>query len=295
MSSRYTVLVLIILFIVGCSGLELEQPPGVESGSLTLSVNGVERHLEYRLPEEGASSLVIALHGATDTVSYFEEYSLLTDEVSERKDFGLVYLEGIDQIWNDGRPELNTDVDDVGFIDTVISHYRADGYVRFYLVGMSNGGVMAQRMACENAVAIEGIAVISATQTTWLSDNCSDDVTTVDALFVFGDQDPVFQSDGTIAYNGGTHITMPSTRNYWLTRNECGTMALTKSLDKISDDHTVVDFNDGTSCRAQFRYIDIKNGGHRWADPSAINGSLLLGYASHEISTAKEVLDFFGL
>ena len=295
MFKNFILMGLMSLLLGGCNGLELESITGVESGSLTLLVDGKSRSLEYRLPEEGATSLLIALHGATDTMERFETYSLLTDEVIEKKSFGLVYLEGEGGHWNDGRPEISSDADDVGFINAVIAHYKAEGYNRFYLVGMSNGGVMAQRMVCENAAEIDGIAVVSATQTTWLSDHCSDDVTTVDALFVFGDQDPVFRSDGTIAYNGGTHITMPSTRNYWLTRNECGTIELTKSLDKVSDDHTVVDFNDGTSCHAKFRYIDIKNGGHRWADPSAVNGSLSLGYASHEISTAKEVVSFFGL
>lgn len=289
--------VLFIVMLLGCEPLP-EQVPGVESGTTTLNVNGIIRSLNYSVPEEGAEALIIALHGATDTPARFEDYSKITDIVNETKGFGVVYPAGINENWNDGRPELVTktgDADDVGFINEIITHYKVEGYSKFYIVGMSNGGVMAQRMVCESAANISGIAVVSATQTTEISTNCSDNITAIDALFIFGSEDTIFSIDGTIAYNGGTHITMPLTRNYWVTRNECSSTILIKSLNKISDDHTVVDFNDGENCRAKFRYIDINGGGHRWADPSATNGSLLLGYASHEISTAEEIVMFFGL
>ena len=289
--------VLFIVMLLGCEPLP-EQAPGVENGTTTLNVNGTTRSLNYSVPEEGAEALIIALHGATDTPERFEEYSKITDIVNDTKHFGVVYPAGVNGNWNDGRPELVTktgDADDVAFINEIMVHYKAEGYSKFYIVGMSNGGVMAQRMACESAAKISGIAVVSATQTTEIANNCNDDITTIDTLFVFGAQDTIFLSDGNIAYSSETHITMPSTRNYWVTRNACSSIRLSKSLDKISDDHTVVDFNDGENCRAKFRYIDINGGGHRWADPSATNGSLLLGYASHEISTAKEIITFFGL
>ena len=288
---------IIFFSFIGCSS-DLVQAPGIESGTTTLTVNGVVRTLEYRVPEDGAEALIIALHGATDTPARFEDYSKITDIVNETKSFGVVYPAGINENWNDGRPELVTktgNADDVGFINEIIAHYKVEGYSKFYIVGMSNGGVMAQRMVCEGAAEISGIAVVSATQTTEISTNCNDNITAVDALFVFGDQDVIFLSNGDIAFSSDTHITMPSTRNYWVARNGCSSTILSKSLDKVSDDHTVVDFNDGQSCSAKFRYIDINNGGHRWADPSATNGSLLLGYASHEISTAEEIVSFFGL
>ena len=287
----------IVLFgLIGCDDLTRE--PGVESGTTTLNVNGVVRTLEYRLPEESVDAIVIALHGATDTPERFENYSKITDIVNDTKGFGVVYPAGIHGNWNDGRPDLVTktnDADDVAFINEIMAHYQVEGYSKFYVVGMSNGGVMAQRMVCESAAKISGIAVISATQTTEISMNCNDNITKVDTLFVFGDQDTIFLSNGNILYSNETHITMPSTRNYWMTRNECSTISLSKSLDKISDDNTVADFYDAENCRAKFRYIDINNGGHRWADPSATNGSLVLGYASHEISTAEEIVAFFGL
>ena len=296
MIKSFLMITITLLVMSGCS-LEPDFEQGIDGGSLSLNINGVSRTLEYRTPEDGATAMLIALHGATDTPERFEDYSKITDIVNDTKRFGVVYPAGINENWNDGRPELVTktdDADDIGFINEIIAHYKAEGYSKFYIVGMSNGGVMAQRMACESAVDISGIAVVSATQTTEISNNCSDNTTAIDTLFVFSDEDPIFKSTGEIAFSSDTHITMPSTRNYWVTRNACSSISLSKSLDKF-DDNTVVDFYDGESCSAKFRYIDVNNGGHRWPDPSATNGSLLLGYASHEISTAEEIVSFFGL
>ena len=292
--------VIVILFFSGCTAFEIKEPlEGIDTGSSTISVNGVTRSYEYRLVSENGTDLVIALHGGGDSASSFEAYSKITDEVTGTKRFGVIYPEGINNHWNDGRAESGSTADDVRFIRDIISRYEGRGYSKFYLIGMSNGGLMAQRMACEIPAELEGIVVISATQSTYLQTECSSDTTALKSMFIFGDSDPIFSSDGRINPNRGTHIGMSATAEYWLERNSCeDTMTLEKSLDDVDDDQTRVDFYRGDSCSKAFKYLDVVGGGHRWPDPSAQNNlviTAIAGYASHEISTAKEMVSFFGL
>ena len=251
-------------------------------------------------PPSSVETLVIALHGGGGNVSSFESYSKLTDEVNATKRFGVVYPVAIDNHWNDGRSELELSSDDVGFIEKIIDTYREDGYSKFYVVGMSNGGVMAQRIACELGSKINGIAVVAATQSTVLQGSCLDR-NAMDVMFVFGSEDSAFVENGDIvnplvpSQIRGHHIGIDATLEYWLGRNLClDFLSLEKTLD-TKDDNTVVELYAATACVSKVAYFKVEDGGHRWPDPEAINWLPAVKFASHEISTAKEIVNFFGL
>jgi len=300
----------LIFNLTGCGGEEEvpNDPPEsvvIDSGSLNLDVNGVNRHLNYRVPALDTYPLVIALHGGGDSISSFENYTNITSLVNRDKDFGVVYPEGINEHWNDGRAESGSTADDISFIEKIISEYKTKGADKFYLVGMSNGGVMAQSLACTLADQIEGIVVVSATQSTYLQNNCIDTITPINTLFIFGDDDRAFIDNGDIITPGfpglvrGTHILMQPTINYWLNRNGClATLSTTQTLDVINDGQTSVVIKEGSNCNQKTAFYDVVNGGHRWPDPSGSNDIVttgFLGHASHEISSAQEMINFFGL
>ena len=270
----------------------------------SVDVDGVERSYNASVPDSSSYALVIALHGGGDTVNSFEDYSKLTEEQESSNDsFGVVYLEGIDKHWNDGRPESGSTADDVAFISNIIDKYAEQGANHFYVVGMSNGGVMAQRVACELADKIDGITVVAATQSSYLHDHCVDNTSPVKSMFVFGDSDPIFSNtasttDYKIKPNRGTHVGIVNTLNYWEERN-CNGSNLTQSqiIDNTNDGTSVVVYDSGI-CNADIKYYKVRNGGHRWPDPSGDNNvviTTLAGTASHEFSTAKEIVKFFGL
>jgi polyhydroxybutyrate depolymerase len=81
------------------------------------------------------------------------------DQLSDKKGFIVVYLDGIEKHWNDGRNEAETgyetheeNTDDVGFIsaliDDLIKRYDPDPK-RVYVTGMSNGAIMYYRLGYE--------------------------------------------------------------------------------------------------------------------------------------------------
>ena len=298
----------LMLSLTACGGEEDNTPPTdviIESGTLDLDVNGVSRNLNYRVPTLSSYPLVIALHGGGDSIESFEGYAGITPLVNRDKDFGVVYPKGAGENWNDGRSETGTTADDVAFIQAVIDTYKTKGANKFYLIGMSNGGVMAQRLACELADQIEGFAVVAATQSSYLQTNCMDTTTPLQTMFLFGDDDRSFLDNLDIIVPGfpnqkrGTHIGINPTINYWLSRNGClSSLHDVQSINAINDDNTQVNLKEGTNCNKQTLYYQIAGGGHRWPDPSGSNDIIttgFLGHASHEISTAQEMINFFKL
>ncbi len=281
----------VLLLISGCSPVDKEK----------IEVDGIERTYTEHLPTYRDYPLVIALHGGGESIKSFEGYSQLTELQESSGTFGVVYLQGVDKHWNDGRVELNSSVDDVAFIEKIIKKYRANGANKVYVVGMSNGGVMAQRVACDLDTQIDGIGVVAATQSTYLRDHCPSKATALDALFIFGDKDTAFINSGEIVNPlkpqevRGHHILITPTVDYWMQRNNClGVLVESATLD-AENDSTIVHQYDVSPCSAKVRYFGVEGGGHRWPNPDAYNLLPKLGKVSHEISAGAEIVKFFGI
>jgi polyhydroxybutyrate depolymerase len=177
---------------------------------------------------------------------------------------------------------------------------------------MSNCGLMTQRLACEIPDKIQGIAVVGATMRRNLVPLC-ENKKPLKALFIFGSKDTAFIKNGNIVSPlnqdkiRGKHIGIEQTLSYWKKRNSCGKVIIGKKIDKYmtnfgkyKDDGTQVYINDFSSCEQKLRFYDVHGGGHRWPNPKANNGFVVkkamnVGWASHEIDTANEIVWYFGL
>ena len=77
------------------------------------------------------------------------------DKVSDEHGFVVVYPDGLSRSWADGRggsPSDQANVNDVKFISQLIDRLAAKYSIdsrRLYVTGMSNGGFMSGRLACE--------------------------------------------------------------------------------------------------------------------------------------------------
>jgi len=103
------------------------------------------------------------------------------------------------QGWNDCRADAssNPKTDDVGLIDAIIDReiemHNVDP-TRIFVMGMSNGGMMAFRMAVERGERLAGFAAVGASMA---GDNqCAVPVTAVSALIVAGTADPLVPYEG---------------------------------------------------------------------------------------------------
>jgi len=294
--------VLLILF-QGCNSSgdgSTNNSNKIDIGEIVLNT---QRKFSYVIPKKGTVPLIIALHGANDAVKDFEKYSKFSKLVKQKQTFGVIYPQGKDKHWNDGRAVQDNTIDDVQFLKDIIAYYKAKDYTKFYLVGISNGGLMALRMAGEASDDISGIAVVSAIESKWSDANYKENKP-MKALFVLGTLDTVFLPSGKITEpilqikDSGTHITKEVMIEKWRLRNGCDMLKDIETIDAIADDNTTVDYKAGLNCTKALGYYKINGGGHRWPDIDASNkpaivNLLNLGFASHEISTAKKCIDFF--
>lgn len=142
-------------------------------GTATVEIGG--RQVTVHVPDSyrpaRPAPLVIALHGYTSSATELESYLRLTPE-SDRRGFVYAYPDGStdergDRFWNatdaccafsNPRPDDSAYLNDL--ISAIGRSYVIDA-ARVYLIGHSNGGFMAFRMACDHADRITAIVALN--------------------------------------------------------------------------------------------------------------------------------------
>jgi polyhydroxybutyrate depolymerase len=193
------------------------------------------RPYRVRVPRDyqslGPLPLVVLLHGYGANATGQEAYFALGPQVHERR-FLLALPEGTRdpggrQFWNATDAccnFFNAPVDDVAYLRALIvdmkARYNVDAN-RVYVIGHSNGGFMALRMACEMSDAIA--AVMSLAGAGFNDAMRCVPTRTVHVLQVHGDMDQ------TVLFGGGAAL-VPGGRPYpgaertvadWAERNGC--------------------------------------------------------------------------
>src|SRR5206468_603606 len=109
-----------------------------------------------------------ALHGVNADAAYYESISNL-DATASKNGILVAYPDGLDKSWNAGTccgASSANNVDDVGFLAAVIHDVAAWRQVdrnRLGIDGVSNGGMMAYRFACERSDLVDVIDVMVGT------------------------------------------------------------------------------------------------------------------------------------
>ena len=146
----------------------------------TIEVDGRTRTYFVHLPPgyDGHTALpvVLVLHGATESPEGVERLSGMSAE-ADKKNFIAVYPRGTGRenpaslpTWNSGNccgyAQLNH-VDDVGFFRALLDKLEKDYAVdpkRVFVTGISNGGMMSYRLACEMSDKIAAAAPVEGAQ-----------------------------------------------------------------------------------------------------------------------------------
>lgn len=142
----------------------------LEPDPLVADVPDAERPLVV-VPEGPVSErVVVALHGYTAGPDQMRT-RLGGDAWVDELGATVVYPTGLGErpSWNAGGccgSAARSDVDDVGFVARTIAALRQQGADRVALVGYSNGGMLAYRVACERPDLVDAVAVVNATITT---------------------------------------------------------------------------------------------------------------------------------
>lgn len=137
-------------------------------------------HVPARYDPARPVPLLVALHGGGGSMDYQANdayYGLITK--SEREGFVAVFPNGYSKLesgklatWNAGNccgGARDQNVDDVGFIRALLAQLARRITVdpdRVFAAGMSNGGMMAYRLACEMPEVFTAIAAVAGTDNT---------------------------------------------------------------------------------------------------------------------------------
>jgi polyhydroxybutyrate depolymerase len=248
-----------------------------------------------------ATPVVFLLHGGFGSGAQVEASANLTP-VAEANGFIAVSPDGVlspgnIRTWNGGGCcgyAQAAAIDDVGFAAAMLDHLESVLCVdrrRVYATGMSNGGIMSHRLACDLAPRIRAVAPVAGTM---MASTCSP-TRPVPVLSIHG------TADLNVPYGGGTgcgaagvaFTSVSQTVTGWLSRNACGPA----SVPGFSQ-------GDGACLRkgkcpgaADVVQCDIPNGGHQWpgGDPPLIAGlpGCPFGYQSQTFSASEAVWDFF--
>jgi polyhydroxybutyrate depolymerase len=276
-----------------------------------LVVGTTPRTYQLYVPKGGVREpvpLMIVLHGAGGSGARMHSY-FGAAAVADRSGFAVAYPDGLNGQWNDGRPpslrylpQLQ-DVDDVGFIAAVVEELvtsRIADPRHIFIVGLSNGGGMALRMACDRPDAIAGFGFIAAPAGDLVIDACKGG-RPLPMLFIHGTK------DRTIPYAGGKIrstaldqlLSAPEHAAFWAKRNGClDVLAESELPDLDPADSTRVRRSVFQSCPAgaPVQLLTIEGGGHQSPiakqDAAAGAGMGMLGSRSHDIDATEAMWMF---
>jgi polyhydroxybutyrate depolymerase len=162
---------LIVIFLLLFGQPRGNANPDAQKGDSTGSspFGGLERIYRIHIPpsydKARLSPLLIALHGGGGTGKKMEKLTLGGfNKLSDREGFIVVYPDGIEKHWNDGRENVSyrahrEKVDDVGFLSALIDALMKERNIDrnlVYVTGISNGAMMSFRLACELSQKITG-------------------------------------------------------------------------------------------------------------------------------------------
>ncbi len=250
-----------------------------EAVEKTLTVDGRQREYRVFVPSghKGPLPVVFMLHGGGGNARGIERITRF-DELAEEEGFIVVYPQGFDSHWNDGRGVAfmraqKENVDDVKFIRAVLDDVAAGNAVdrgRVFATGISNGGFMVHRLAADAADMVAAIAPVVGGLAPAIGEKFNPRQP-VSILIIQGDADPIVPIDGgdVVIGNGpsrGKVLPTKETLAKYLARDGNRTDAVAPVVASGPRQGTSVEefkYPDGP-CGVKTYYYIVKQGGHTW-------------------------------
>ena len=287
-SMQALLLAMLIIFLPAMAGEQIK----VGSSKRYFNI-----HLPKRLKAGEKPPLVVVLHGALSN-PWSIKFDSDINRYSDQQGFIAVYPYGTGYgshqllFWNAGAccgPASDRKVDDVAFIGSLIktikNQYNVDPD-RVYIVGASNGGMMAYRLAVELSDPVAAIASV---------DGCMFPVDKtphrpVSIIEFHG------TADSVIPYQGGTGRwfiykvrdvpAAAQTMAYWIKQDHCVTSPV-----REDNRYSLKETYDGGEGGSAVCLVTSKGGHHMW--PGGRGATLSGDKASTKTNATAMMLDFF--
>ncbi|MCB0643268.1 MAG: hypothetical protein KDC44_16580 [Phaeodactylibacter sp.] len=275
--------VLLLFFLSAFVTLSFAQ---TVTGSFELE--GFLRDYRLYLPEsyDGNTSfpLVFNLHGYTSDAAQQQLYSQM-DAVADEGQFLVCYPNGIDNQWNSG---FGGAANDVAFIDALIDTLLLSYNInpdRIYSCGMSNGGYMSYKLACELNDRIAAVASVTGSMTPEEAMACMPG-RPVPTLQIHGTLDAVVPYIGSVF-----SYSMDALIDFWLANNGCADEAVTYEVPNLNvvDGSTALRYT-WSDCApySEVVFYKVEGGAHTW--PGA---AIPFAGTNYDFNASAVIWDFF--
>jgi len=269
--------------------------------------NGKKRAYLLFVPSDysrGSSvSLVLVFHGGGGNARAMSK-RVKMHEIAQREKFIVIYPNGASRTglgkrgsWNAGSVPPRgyaekKNIDDVGFVRALINRIQSEYEVdrnRIYACGLSKGGMLSYRLACEMSDVFAAIAVVAGVMTL---KGC-DPEHPVPLLAIHGSDDQNVPFMGGRGKHTGRRIVYRSVQESleeWIRINHCGKKQTESSPAR---DTRCFHYN-GCDAKADVVLCLIDNGGHGWPGTKPTRRQKKNNiYISPHYDASRAIWDFF--
>lgn len=271
-----------------CWGAALPASAGLEPGRHDRSVywDGIERSWFIHVPPGYDDALpvplVLAIHGLSSTADIHQNLSGMSG-VADENGFVVVYPNGVGGAWDGGICCVPEGVaqDDVGFLRAVVASVQGELAIdpeRIYVTGLSNGGAMTHRLACEAADLFAAAAPVAFALPFSPMTDCQPS-RPIPVLNFMGLNDVLVPYDGSASFNGAQESFAQ-----WRANNACG--------DGPAE---IVEVTGGSDCVIDTSCAEGVETGLCSVDSRSFPGTFFEGhilYANDDIDVARTAWDF---
>lgn len=271
----------------------------------TVEVAGRQRSYLLHVPPQYDSAtpapVVLAFHGGGANAGTMVSFSGLND-TADRAGFIAVYPDGTGRLprlhtFNAGDccgEAAATGVDDVAFTRALLDDLAGVAAVdprRIFATGMSNGAMMAYRLAAELSDRIAAVAPVGGPMGT---NECRPG-RAVSVMHFHGDADAFapFAGGRGRGPSGTRFRSVQDSIDAWVEANGCGRTPATEKLADRADDGTTVRqvrYGDGRD-GSEVVLVVVEGGGHTW--PGREPRMRSLGVSTRDISANDMMWEFF--
>jgi polyhydroxybutyrate depolymerase len=248
--------------------------------------------------------LVLVFHGAGGNASAMSKKTHF-NRYAERDGVMLVYLQGENKRWNDGRIETGNHADDLGFVKALLVKLKQENRIdaqNVYAVGHSNGGMFTQHLGAVMADQFKAIASVAGPMPAGEALNFKP-IKPLSVLLIHGIQDPIVPyQGGVVARSRGEVASVKTTANLWRSLANLPEVGnVLPFMDPDKNDACTVHHQQWALINYRVELISLDGAGHDWPSTEPVKSGPLrmrlaekvLGPSCHSLDASKEIWRFF--
>jgi len=233
-----------------------------------IDVDGISRsyYISYPPnldPENTSIPLVINMHGFGGNASGQISYTQM-NQYAHSQGVAVVYPQGLNNSWNVYTYWDNNSYDDVSFINSMIDQIAIDFNIdldRVYACGMSNGGYMAYRLACDLSEKIAAFGSVTGNfMPTSSQGDCINQNRDIPIIHFHGTFDQIV---GYYPPSFDYSLTVGESIDFWSNYNNLST----EYVESLNSNVEIYTYSKESSI-TKFIHYKVYGGGHEWFNNS---------------------------